>query len=71
VEGVSVTILGNPGITLTATANYSGTAGNSITLAESTGGARISVSGATLSSGTDSAWVGADQPILIYEIGTV
>ena len=58
-------------ITLTATANFAGTAGNSITLAESTGGARISVSGANLSGGTDSAWVGADQPILVYEITTV
>lgn len=72
VEGVSTTIAGpNPAIALTATANYSGTAGDSITLAESTGGTRTAVSGASLSGGADSAWVGGDQPILVYEIDTV
>ena len=58
-------------VTLTATANYSGTAGNSILTAESTGTARITVSGVVLSGGTDSAWVGADQPTFVYEIDTV
>lgn len=68
-ETVSGVTTGAAAITLTATANYSGTAGNSITLAKSSTG--IVVSGATLSGGTDSAWVGADQPVLVYEIDTV
>lgn len=68
-ETVSGTATGATQITLAATANYSGTAGNSITLAKSSTG--ITVTGATLSGGTDSAWVGADQPILVYEIDTV
>ena len=68
-ETVSGVATSTTQITLTATANYSGTAGNSITLAKSSTG--ITVSGATFLNGTDSAWVGADQPTFAYEIDTV